>query len=46
MHFGACFAEFVEHSPWSLWVSFGLSLVASLLVTAVLAVVLIRYDKK
>ena len=45
--FGGVFGELQQlQSPLSLWVSFGLSLVVSFLVTAVLAVCLMAYDKK
>ena len=47
MYFGACFGELQQlQPPLSLWMSFGLSLVVSLLITAVLAVCLMAYDKK
>ena len=44
--FGGVFLECVEQLPLSLWLQFVLSLVVSLLHTAILAVCLIVYDKK
>ena len=46
--YGGVFLECIEHLAvdWSLWLLFGLSLVLSLLHTAILAACLIAYDRK